>query len=289
MPRRARNTIGRHLALALAGAGLFLHGPHVGANDAGSINILATDWGLTLKADGSGFYNELARLLLEGEEAGIRYEIQPYRKAVRQFVDTEGTCLFPTNLSFLARSGLIDGDENNAVHHHYVQSRPFIRARIHLFSQPGTPPVHNLETIRGQTVAYALGASTPYLLRQYGAFFIAVADETDKAQLLLSRKVDMMTAALPDALFVFRSLGVPPAPYAADAPVDVSLLHVACHGSDTTRAFLARLDQRIATLIASGRLAAFFEGHSIDPNAYIPAGATDGGPKTPGRRGPNLD
>ncbi|TNE60872.1 MAG: hypothetical protein EP335_17695 [Alphaproteobacteria bacterium] len=228
-------------------------------------HIYATDWGLTLSADGSGFYNDLARFLFLAPEVGpVDYEILPYRRANRSFLDDAASCKYPSSIAYNLRGGLIPSAEG------YLNSLPVVLTRVHLFSRPGREPAHRAEDVDGKTIAYAMGARTPALLAGHSALFIAVADEVDKARMLLSGRVDMITAAVPDVEFVFRELKVDMAPFAPELTLDVSPMGVDCHAGTANAAFLARLDARIRKLHASGELIAFYRSQGLDPASYVP-------------------
>ncbi|MCJ9428653.1 substrate-binding periplasmic protein [Kordiimonas marina] len=228
-------------------------------------HIYATDWGLTLKANGTGFYNDLARLLLSAPDIGpVEYEILPYRRANRSFIEDKTACKYPSNLTFTIKGGTMASANG------YVTGKPFVLTRLHLFSRPGDPPITDQAAINGKTIAYAMGARTPARLRGHDVQFIAVANEVDKARMLLSGRVDMITATLPDAEFVFRKLGVKMAPYAPTLVLDTSPMGVDCHNTPQNIRFLTHLNARVDHLLKNGALRAFFKKHGLDPDLYLP-------------------
>lgn len=227
-------------------------------------HIYAPDWGLTLQEDGSGFYNDLARFLLDTDEVGaVVYEIMPYRRTNRTFFADLGSCMYPTNFDFLISGGQLVSKEG------YISGRPLIANSIRVFSPHGTTPPAAKSDVAGKSIAYAMGAGTPQLFKGIPAFWIAVADEVDKGRMLLNNRVDILTAALPDAEFVFRELGTDLPPYDPNLNLDDSPVYFACHDTPSNKTFLGRLDARIERLTNSGELAGFLLGHGLDPAVYL--------------------
>jgi len=235
-----------------------------GQADSNATHIYAPDWGLTLQEDGSGFYNDLARFLLQTDEVGaVIYEIMPYRRTNRTFFADTESCMYPTNFDFLISGGQLASKEG------YISGRPLITNSIRVFAPHGVTPPAAKADVAGKSVAYAMGAGTPKLFEGIPAFFIAVADEVDKGRMLLNRRVDLLTAALPDAEFVFRELGTPLPPYDPGLNLDDSPVYFACHDTPSNRQFLRRLDARVETLVGRGAMAAFLRSHGLDPSVYL--------------------
>ena len=231
------------------------------------IHIFATDWGLTLKSDGTGFYNDLARLILtpDGNAAdyAVDYEILPYRRAKRHFFEEAGTCLYPSTTEYLATTGDIQNRVN------FIDSPSTLTNRIHIFAAHGHTPPKSRDDLNGKRIAYAMGSRLPYALEGPTALFIAVAYEVDKAEMLLSGRVDLITAAMPDAKFVFEKLGVETAPYDPDLVITKAGVGVVCHNTPENVAFISDLTNRLAELKASGALAAFLRAQGLEPEDYI--------------------
>lgn len=231
----------------------------------GHFPIYATDWGLTLKGDGSGFYNELARFVLTGVSDEPAYTILPYRRAKSIFLRGGGACLYPSNIQLLLDGGEIESTTG------FIQSHAFLRVKVFLFSRPGTMPPASIRDVDHKSVAYAMGSRVPYFLKEANADYIAVADEVAKAQMLISGRVDLMSAAMPDAKFVFDKLGAPLAPHDTNYMLNDTAVRITCHDTAATRAFIDRLNTRIDALIVSGELQAFMESHGLNGAVYTPA------------------
>ncbi|WP_417455680.1 hypothetical protein [Kordiimonas sp.] len=252
----------RHLALSLA---LLIAAPLAHADDstADRRHIFATDWGLTLKSDGTGFYNDLAQLLFSTEMGAIDYEILPYRRAKRHFFEEYGACLYPSSIDYLTSTGDITDTET------FIGSRSVLSNKIHIFSRHGTTPPENYAGLKGKRIAYAMGSRIPFALEGTNAFFIAVADEVDKAEMLLTGRVDMISAAMPDVKFVFDSLGVPLAPFDETLVVAGSGIGLVCHNTAANAAFLTSFEARLDGLLKSGELQVFLRNQGLDPDDYL--------------------
>lgn len=226
-------------------------------------HIYATDWGLTLKSDGTGFYNDLAQLLFTTEMGAIDYEILPYRRAKRHFFEEFGACLYPSSTEYLVKTGDIQATSN------FIGSTSVLTNRIHIFSRHGTPPPGEYSAVKGKRIAYAMGSRIPFALEGYNVFFIAVADEVDKAEMLLSGRVDMITAAMPDVKFVFDSLGVPLAPYDEELVVAGSGIGLVCHNTPSNALYLAAFETQLENLRTTGKLQAFLQSQGLNPDDYL--------------------
>lgn len=228
-------------------------------------HVYATDWGLTLKADGTGFYNDLAQLLFSPEIGAVDYEILPYRRAKRHFFDEAGACFYPSSIEYLTATGDMESAPD------FIESGSMLRNRIHLFAAPGKPAPRSKEDVNGKRVAYAMGSKIPYALPDTTALFIAVADEVDKAEMLLTGRVDIISAALPDVKFVFESLGADMAPYDPDFVIAGSGIGVVCHNTPENAFFLTQLNRRRATLVRSGKFSQFLEERGLPASDYLSA------------------
>ncbi|TNE60874.1 MAG: hypothetical protein EP335_17705 [Alphaproteobacteria bacterium] len=229
-----------------------------------AVHVLATDWGMTLKSDGTGFYNDLARFVIQKADMGANYEVQPYRRAKARFFREPASCLYPSNLNVLSDGQEIETREG------LIESDAIIRVRVFMFSPPGTTPPAKMEDINDRIVAYALGSSLPQFLKGTHADFIAVTDEVAKAQMLLSGRVDLMSAAMPDLKFVMDKLGTHVPPFNPDFPLNDTYIGVVCHDTPANRAFIGRLNDVIGATSQDGSLAAFLTGQDLDASVYLP-------------------
>ncbi|WP_286830521.1 MULTISPECIES: hypothetical protein [Kordiimonas] len=235
--------------------------PTEDAHNAGK--IYATAWGMTLAEDGAGFYNDLARLVLGTLDGAPQYDIVPYRRANRIFAQDESSCHYPSTLNYMAATGIVDDTSD------LIESYFMIRSVAHIFSRYDTPPVSRKSGVSEKVIAYPMGAEVPKLLDGFGASFIPVNDEKGKAELLISGRVELMIAYMPDVLFVFRELGKPLPPYDPTFTINDDNIAIVCHRTPGNEAMLARVNARIATLRESGALAAFLSENGIDPTYYL--------------------
>lgn len=224
--------------------------------------IYATAWGLTLAADGTGFYNDLGRYVIDGLPIG--YDIEPYRRAMRRFFDDTSSCVFPKSVAGLIRTREV----NNAAG--FIQSLEIQKTFVAVFSAMGQSTIGGPADLAGKRVAYAMGSKVPEFLGAEGAFFIAVADEVDKARMLITGRVDVMVGNLPDAGIVYQHLGSDLPPYdPAYAPFATASSRIVCHDTPGNRAFMDMLNQRLRTLRTSGALADFYRRYGLDPALYL--------------------
>lgn len=226
------------------------------------VQIFGTGWGRTLAADGTGFYNDLVTLTLDG--LPVSYTVSPYRRAKAVFLRGNPGCLYPSNIPLLIAGGEIDSSEG------YIDTDGFLTVKVFVFSRPGTAPPASIHDIDHRSVAYAMGSRVPYFLKDANADFIAVADETDKARMLLSGRVDLISAALPDAKFVFDELGQPLPPFDPTYKLNDTLVRITCHDTPENRAFVQAFNNQLGDLRKTGALAALFEQAGLDVTLYLP-------------------
>ncbi|MFC4349105.1 hypothetical protein ACFO5Q_14720 [Kordiimonas lipolytica] len=225
--------------------------------------IYATAWGMTLAEDGTGFYNDLAHLVLDEIARTPRYDIVPYRRANRIFAQDKTGCHYPSTLNYMAATGIVDDTSG------LVESYFMLRSVAHIFSRYDTPAVSQKADVTDRVIAYPMGAEVPRLLDGFGASFIPVNDEKGKAELLISGRVELMIAYMPDVLFVFRELGKPMPPYNPSFTINDDNIAIVCHRTVENEDMIARINARIKTLRDSGELAAFLSARGIDPTYYL--------------------
>ncbi|NVJ98226.1 MAG: hypothetical protein HWE25_08740 [Alphaproteobacteria bacterium] len=224
--------------------------------------MYATAWGLTLAGDGTGFYNDLATFILEG--LSIDYEIRPYRRAMRHFFETQDSCLYPKSVASLLRTKEVPTNAG------FIDSIPIQKTFVAVFTMPGRPVIENATDLKGKRVAYAMGSKVPEYLGPDGVFFIAVADEVNKAEMLLSGRVDVLVANLPDVGMVYQHLKAPMPNYDPSfQPFAAARSRFLCHDTPGNQAFMDQLNHRIKSLRISGALANFYRGNGLDPDLYL--------------------
>lgn len=225
--------------------------------------IYATSWGMTLAADGTGFYNDLARLILSPLMDDIRYDLIPYRRANRIFVQDNRACHFPSTLSYMQAVGVIENTDS------FIQSGSFMRTMGLIFGPYETRPPASPDDIRGKIIAYPMGAEIPRLLPNLGVSFIPVADETGKAEMLLSGRVDFMVAYMPDAKFVFDQLAQRLPPFDPTFAIHDEEIAIVCHRTAETEALIDKVNSRILAAREDGSLTYFLGMSGIDPEFYL--------------------
>lgn len=229
-------------------------------------HLYAIGWGLTLKTDGTGFYNELMKFVLTEAGFGSDYRVMPYNRAVSSLKADEDGCLYPAYTPIMHPNGL---DEQLEIT--LEASAPLLRVVTHLFAQPGQKPLARLEDLKGKLIGHPMGSRIAEVLAPYGARYMASLDETAKAKLLLTGRVDYISASLPDAAFVFQALGEELPPYNPDLLLVSATIGVVCRPSVQGRAFLAAISTTLSRLRENGRLAEFFEGRGISVEMHLPA------------------
>lgn len=212
----------------------------------GSQVILGTVWGQTLAQDGSGFYNDLMAEILSGSVASgdaTAYRLMPYRRATASFRANRQTCLFPSAKAVLEAAGGAKGA--------YIETDPIFSAQEHLFARSGEQPPRSLDDLAGKTIAVPNGSIMLNLLKNAGARLITVHDETDKAQMLITGRVDMMSGMLPNEHLVAKALDAKMPSYDRDFPLVDAGVAIVCHDTPAGHALIKRLNSSIAALQAT--------------------------------------
>lgn len=228
-------------------------------------HIFATGWGITLDADGSGFYNDYARFTLGSDLAQENYLVAPYKRAMRSFKRDRTSCIYPKSIDTLMRTG--DWSEGES----YIESSAMLRSPMRIFSRDATSIIHSQADLRGKKLAYALGAKVPNSMGDIGVEYVPIADEVDKAKILETGTVDAMIANMPDAYFVFKSLGqeLPPHDPNYD-PIPVPSIRIVCHDTANNKAFIKEFNHRLEELAASGEMADYLKKLGLSPIVYMP-------------------
>lgn len=235
------------------------------ATEAETPHIFATSWGITLANDETGFYNDFARFVFGPLMTTGRYHVAPYKRAMRQFQSTKGSCVYPKSIDALLRTG--SWEDGNM----FIESDAVLKSPLRIFSAPLKPIIASREDLRGIRLAYALGSRVPNTLGDGPLEYVPVADEVDKAKLLDTGLVDAMIANMPDALFVFRSLNIKMPPYDPDFdPIPVPRIRLVCHDAPVSRQFIQALNARVEKLKASGEMADFLTENGLNPAKYLP-------------------
>jgi len=211
-------------------------------DDKGKSTVFATAWGETLSQDGGGFYNEIADDVLSLTAATESYQIRPYRRAKVSFFSNSDSCLYPSSLSALAQAGQIDDVGK------FVESDGLFIARTHLFARAGDTPPKNLSDLFGKSVAYPNGSVARGVLAGHGARLISVNDEQDKAEMLNSGRVDIITGMIPDTAIVFGKMGGKMPVYEPSFALYEVPVTFVCHRTPGNEAFIISVNEALKAL-----------------------------------------
>jgi ABC-type amino acid transport substrate-binding protein len=205
--------------------------------------VFATSWGETLALDGTGFYNEIAHDILTYTKGPEAYHVMPYRRAKAKFFAAPDSCIYPSSLSALVKAGQITDPEN------YSESNGLFIARTHLFVRAGQIPPKSFADIAGKIIAYPNGSTVQELLEGKGAeVLLGVTNEEDKAQMLRTGRVDMISGMIPDTAIVFARMGGPAPVYDATFALAEVPITIVCHKSKFNRHFLKTVNDALAVL-----------------------------------------
>lgn len=241
--------------------------PRVGAGPEDNNVIVGTAWGITLSADGTGFYNDVLYGVLTPMSGAKFYMPQPYNRAKSEFRYHKDNCIYPAGLTHLRRGNELEEGRS------YIETVPLIFVESHIFARPGTAALGTFEDLAGKRVAYPNGSALPTVLDGYGAIFIPTTDEMTKANMLLAGRVDFMSGSLPDNIFVFQQMGEPLPPYNGDLALAKIGVGIVCHDTPENRVFASAFDQLLGRMIETGAYQGLFEDAGV-PLRFLP-GAQD--------------
>lgn len=227
--------------------------------------IVGTAWGITLSADGTGFYNDVLYGVLAAMKDKKPYRPQPYRRAKAEFSYHADNCIYPASLKHLGRGGELHEDRD------YIETKPLIFVESHIFSRPGIDALSSFEGMAGKRTAYPNGSALPTVLGDYGAIFVPTTDEITKARMLLIGRVDFMSGSLPDNIFVFRQLNQPLPAYNPDLALAKLQVGIVCHATPENRRFVAAFNQILGRMIQYGAYQGLFEDAGVDLR-FLPTG-----------------
>ncbi len=206
--------------------------------------VLATSWGETLALDGTGFYNEISADILGRVEDGAQYTIMPYKRAKSLFFKSGTNCLYPSSIEALQSGKAI----TEAQASNLIESKGLFSARTHIFVKDGEVPPSDFADLAGKRIAFPYGSITEKLLENSGAMLIGVSDENDKAEMLRSGRVNMITGMIPDTALVFNKPGKKmPAFDPSFILFEVELTFV-CHNTVKNARFIEKLNKALSDL-----------------------------------------
>lgn len=225
--------------------------------------IVGTAWGLSLAADGSGFYNDYMKMLLNRLEEPASYAALPYHRANKAFAERRADCIYPSTV----RVHVTDPSEALK----FNASRPMTMNRVFIFSQYGQPPLKTVGEMTGKRVGHVMGSAFPETFNNLGIVFVPVVDETSKANLLIRRRLDFMVGTLPDTELVFQALGQELPPHGPqDGMINYSMTLV-CHASPANDALIRAVNSAIARLVDTRETEKLLRDAGIsDAQSYVP-------------------
>lgn len=232
----------------------------------GQICVVGTAWGMSFDRSGEGLYYEYISALQELVDVAFDFSALPYKRARNQFMTRQADCIYPSFASLFIRSGLIEDPDS------IIMSRPLLNKKVFVFSRPGRPAIRSLDDLSGHKVAHTMGSAFPDLYPNIKAVYLPIADDRQKARILLGGRVDFMIGTMPDTGTVFKSLNVELPPYGPIGGIEQYSTGIVCYRTDDTENFMSKLNDTASDFIASGRLYDLLIRNGLtEPKPMIPA------------------
>ncbi|WND01451.1 hypothetical protein QGN29_07750 [Temperatibacter marinus] len=199
------------------------------------ITVYGTAWGLTLSEDGTGLYNAIFNIVTRELDSTLDYSILPHKRAIATFSKDKESCIYPFS------PNLVKSHYNQAPSN-YLHGPTLNKVAAYFFSQYGEEPVNKFSDFSGKRIAVPIGSNMPKVWADRNITFISASDETSKARMLISKRVDYVSGTIPDIAIVFKQLGMQLPPYDASTPNVAASLTIVCKNTPNNQKFLDELN-----------------------------------------------
>jgi len=201
-----------------------------------------------LDDDPASGYNQLIDHLLPHRPHFPNYQRYPLVRAIRTFMETPRSCLFPT--SRIAAENL-SGQPADA----FLESEPIDKVSAHLFARAPELAPGTFNDILGKTIAVQRGAITNRVLEHFREGRI-IQSPNDRAALkmLQAGRVDFTYSWNPDALIISEKNGLSLPHFNPQFVFFDTTTHLVCKKFDGANELLDIVSGRIREAKKSGKL-----------------------------------
>ncbi|WP_343561840.1 substrate-binding periplasmic protein [Kiloniella sp. b19] len=205
-----------------------------GTGKAGSqtLTVVSFDIPGVIGTDPNGLYNQVLAQITE--ETGVEFElvIRPISRARKEYASGRFDCLLPLDPVFEGQ------------HLDHLQSIPFQRARIHIFTPTGEPALRSAADLRGLRVGGQLGLPyPPEIDRAIGED--KVSDLHTLMQMLKTDRFDAIVAFTPDIYQAFKHHDVEPFSHDRENPVGIYRDSLTCQPTGRNRTLMQQVNDAL--------------------------------------------
>lgn len=226
------------------------------ANDTPEISLIAAHIETRLDDDPESSYQRVIKYLIEGQHAKIRHQKYPLNRAIRAFIETKNSCLFPTSSKIL-----------NAVTGHplsqLIQSDVIDHVSSHIFTAPGKPLISSLQALNNKSItARQLDITEYFMVPGVDINIIRTVDNQSALRMLLAGRADAMYGWVPDTYEIADEHGLVQPYYDPSLVVYETDIHFTCKDFPAARKLLPEINQQISKAKQDGTLQKMLGKHA---------------------------
>lgn len=230
------------------------HGSDSLTREPAPVRILMQKLDAGIDLERHSFYQKVMTLTRENFPPFIIYEVPPLRQE-HLFEDYPGSCMYPA---------LATAKPHTLGNETLLQSRPFVKINIRLYTRPGAPTVSNWEDFSGQSIAIPMQYMGLKEAPPAHVDTIQVGSTERRAEMLLRGRVDAFLGASPMADLILAHKGVnerlyDPSFFLAELP-----LAMVCRPSLQTQKLVNVLNINLKKIYDDGLMAALMKKHGFD-------------------------
>ncbi|MBO6561954.1 MAG: transporter substrate-binding domain-containing protein [Nisaea sp.] len=198
----------------------------------------------------------MAETILKLSGTNFAFQIDPLRRALRDFDEGRADCIWALDLPLLHKFGVRSEG--------LLQSLNVLTSTQRVYTLKGKVGTEGLEDLNGRTVGILNGSSIIPELESVSAVIVPLSSQTTKVEMLYRGRLDAITAWELDIYATIAALAFDPdaivvSPYIMRA----SDIRFVCHPGLGTRLFLNQADAAIRTLRSTSEFRAIADRYGL--------------------------
>ncbi len=223
-----------------------------------------------LSYDGDLGYNKVLDNILRDVKQEVTVNIAPLRRSSLAFARTPDSCTYPAN-EMAWRSHLKERQDIPL-----ISSLPLDMVSVRIYTRLDQPKIQHADELKGKMVGHMIGSAGKAILDKDDSInFYGVEREEILLGMLTRKRVDAILGFHPDMPMAMDRLGFDQAHFADKYAVLNVPVHIMCHKTERTIAFIETVDKHIRQIRTSGKLQKLLGPYAI----IAPLTKTDSSPE----------
>jgi ABC-type amino acid transport substrate-binding protein len=212
-----------------------------------------------LTNESKSFYQVLFKKFSDSRpQLKSKITVTPLRRAGKAFFTKNSICIFPAS-----KKAITYFHKKKALELELIESSPIEEVIITIFSKFGSPPIDNINQLKGKSIATWNGIDPKILIPNIDFKIVKVSKDNQSLSLLRANRVDYVIGFLPDTPLVAELNNFEQPTFNKSIVLLKTPVHFVCHKTKETISFLKEFNNFLKSQKSNGTLQKILGKYSI--------------------------